>query len=97
MPLVTATLADLYLRQGHSAEAIAVLEALLRRSPGREDLLRRLDEARRLAEAEGTEPPPAVATARAARPVRTDRVARLERLLARVQQRRRRNDVEKVA
>lgn len=48
MPLVTATLADVYIRQGHYAEAVAVLEALVQRSPGRSDLVARLASARDL-------------------------------------------------
>lgn len=100
MPLVTATLADLYMRQGHYAEAIAVLEALLRATPGRADLERRLVEARRRSVDEATpaprvEGPPrpgdmprpgSVATAS------TARVELLEELLARVERRRRRRD-----
>lgn len=48
MPLVTATLADLYIRQGHYAEAVRVLEALVQRSPERAELRERLTAARDL-------------------------------------------------
>lgn len=94
VPLVTATLADLYLRQGHFAQAISVLEALLDKSPGREDLARKLAHARSLEAQADRGGPAAAPEQRSSSDPRQGsaadgRLTRLRALLARVQSRRR--------
>ncbi len=74
----TATLAEIYARQGHLDRARAIYEELLAESPGDADLQRRLREL--TAQAEEAH----AATAQEAR------VERLKRLLSRVRARRRR-------
>lgn len=94
VPLATATLADLYLRQGHFAQAIAVLEALLEKSPDRDDLARKLAHVRFLeaqSERGGSAPVVEAGTAAVARLASeaADPSTRLRELLERVQTRRR--------
>jgi predicted Zn-dependent protease len=88
---VTATLADLYMRQGHYAQAIEVLEALLLANPQRDDLARKLARAKALRDEDGAPTaPPAARKARAAEAPVSRAAERLETLLARVERRRRR-------
>lgn len=78
------TLADLYLEQGHYAEARDLYEALLRVAPGDEELRRLRDEAARRRD---LAPPPALPSADPARERRLAKIRVLNEWLARLKTR----------